>query len=116
LHGIPGALGGIISGIVIGAYNSGFDTKYTDLFFPINIWTIPEVNSDFVHQGGLQVGGTFTSLAIGLGFGILTGFILNLTYDENPGAFFHDKSYFELGEGEGEQEHRSEGHEKLLQD
>ena len=88
MHGIPGALGGIISGIVIGSYNSGYDTKYTKLFKNGGIWGNTNVNTDFVHQGALQVGGTLTSLAIGLAFGILTGFILTLTYDENPRAFF----------------------------
>lgn len=32
LHGIPGALGGIFSAILVAAYNGGVDTAYTSQF------------------------------------------------------------------------------------
>jgi ammonium transporter Rh len=74
LHGIPGLLGGICSAIVIGSYHSGFDTLYTNNFAR---GTSLFVNvSDFLHQGGMQVLGTLTSLGLGLAFGLITGFVL----------------------------------------
>jgi ammonium transporter Rh len=81
LHGIPGVLGGIFSAIVIGAYNNGYDKAYTDNYSTQSIWFNPDVTDHFIRQGGLQVVGTITSLAFGLLAGILTGFILNLTYN-----------------------------------
>lgn len=66
----------------------------------------PDVTSDYLHQGGLQFAGTLTSLFFGLLGGIVTGVVLNMTYNENPGSFFEDSPYFEVGEHE-ENEHRS---------
>lgn len=102
LHGIPGALGGIFSAILVGTYNSGVDTVYTTNFSPESIFNNADVSSNFLRQGGLQFVGTFTSLFFGLLGGIITGFILNLTYNETPGSFFQDSPYFEVGEGEHE--------------
>lgn len=112
LHGIPGALGGIFSAILVAAYNTGVDTVYTSQFSPVSMFNDPNVTSNYLHQGGLQFAGTMTSLFLGLLGGIITGVILNLTYNENAGCFFQDSAYFEVGEAE--EELRSYGHEKLL--
>jgi ammonium transporter Rh len=106
LHGIPGALGGIISAAIIAAYSGGVDTAYTSQFSTFSMFNNSNANSDYLRQGGLQLAGTFTSLFVGLLAGIATGVVLNMTYNENPGAFFHDSPYFEVGESE-DHEHRS---------
>lgn len=97
LHGIPGALGGIISAIIIAVYNSGVDKAYTSQFSTLSMFNDPDVNSNYLRQGALQFAGTLTSLLIGLFAGIGTGVVLNLTYTENPESFFHDSPYFEVG-------------------
>lgn len=98
LHGVPGVLGGIFSAIVMAAYNSGYDTVYTSNF---NFFTSPFTNvSNFLKQGGLQLAGTLSCLFFGLTFGLVTGFIISLTYNERAATFFHDDPYFDTGDGE----------------
>lgn len=88
LHGIPGVLGGIFSAIVMAAYNTGYDTTYTSNF---NFFTSPFNNvTNFLKQGGLQLAGTLSCLFFGLCFGLTTGYIISMTYDERPATFFHD--------------------------
>lgn len=88
LHGIPGVLGGLFSAIVMAAYNSGYDTVYTSNF---NFFTSPFNNvSNFLKQGGLQFAGTLSCIFFGLTFGLTTGYIISMTYDERPATFFRD--------------------------
>lgn len=79
LHGVPGVLGGVFSALVIWAYTGGVDPTYTSLFSGSSIFANLIESSDYSKQGGLQLAGTFTSLGLGLAFGVLTGVILNLT-------------------------------------
>ena len=78
LHGIPGALGGIISAFIMWGYSNGFNTVYTDPY-DTNTSLFNKV-TDFTKQGFLQLGGTLTSLLFGLVSGIMTGIILSLSY------------------------------------
>ena len=96
LHGIPGLLGGIISGIVIGGYSrgSGIFDGYQDYLDPLS------KNRSFYQQGGAQVAATFISMGIGIGVGILTGFILRCFYKFINEELFEDKVYFEVPEEE----------------
>lgn len=94
LHALPGTIGGIFSAIVVASYHSGYDSTYADLFSPVNVFLNPSVNGDFLRQGWLQIAGTFACMGIGLISGLITGAIMNLTYNEDPNSFFLDKPYF----------------------
>ena len=87
LHGIPGIIGGVASAIVIAGYNNGFNNLYTDPFdAPVGQYRPPPsiflTVTDFIRQGGLQVGATLTALGFGLVFGLLTGLVVSFNYDE----------------------------------
>jgi ammonium transporter Rh len=99
LHGIPGALGGIISAIVMASYNSGFDPTIAAAFSPENN-PVTTHQGTFLNQGGLQLAGTFVSVGFGLAFGILAGYIVNMFYNEKSDNFFEDKAYIHVEEGE----------------
>lgn len=93
LHGIPGLLGGFWSAIVLGWYNgvhydSDLANKYATPPFGI-----PN-NRSISKQSGLQVAGTFISLGIGIGFGIIGGLISSCFYNEEPKHFYEDTNYF----------------------
>lgn len=92
LHGIPGILGGIFSGIIIGCYEIGYDQLYVDGFYKVNLWTLPNADS-FILQGAYQIAGTFCSLGIAIVGGVLCGFLLILFYDEENGSFYRDDRY-----------------------
>lgn len=86
LHGIPGIIGGIASAIVIAGYNNGFNNLYTDPYdAQVGQYTPPPsifiAVTDFIKQGGLQVGATLTSLGFGLVFGLLTGLVVSFNYN-----------------------------------
>ena len=76
LHGIPGILGGIISGIVIAGYQ--FGAGIFPAFEPL-LDVTPNGRS-FSRQGGMQVAATFISLGIGLGFGLIAGLVISCCY------------------------------------
>jgi hypothetical protein len=74
---------------VIGSYNNGFNNLYTDPFdAQVGQYRPPPslflAVTDFIKQGGLQVGATLTSLGFGLVFGLLTGLVIKFNYDESP--------------------------------
>ena len=87
-------LGGIISGIVVGGYSrgSGIFKGYQPYLDPI------EKGRNFYQQGGAQIAGTFISMGIGIGFGILAGLILRCFYKFIDEELFEDKVYFEVPE------------------
>lgn len=89
-------LGGVISSIVIASYNNGFDTLYTQNFR--NGTSIFVNVSDFLRQGGLQIAGVVTCLFFGTIFGVVTGFLISLMYDEDPAKFYLDGPYFHTGD------------------
>lgn len=92
LHGIPGIIGGITSGIVIGGYSRGVGIfsayeQYLD---------VTEGDRSFIRQGGLQVGATFISLGIAVVFGVLAGLIIRCFYKFLNEELFEDHVYFEV--------------------
>lgn len=110
LHGIPGILGGLFSGMIIAAYNtvdlnntsSDYHTYTTSpLTSTNNVFLGKESGISFLGQGALQVAGTFCSVGIAIGFGILAGLIFLCTYNENPYKFYLDENYIEFEEHEG---------------
>lgn len=66
-HFLPGLFGGLVSAIVIAAYNSVSLTSLTS-GNAVNFAGV-----DYSKQGGLQVAGTFISIGIGLVTGVLGG-------------------------------------------
>ena len=88
LHGIPGLLGGIWSGIIIAFYHTGYDMviagKYSTVPFGIPAGT------SFHKQGGLQIAGTFCSLGMAIAFGLVGGFIVRCFYREKNKYFYLD--------------------------
>ena len=80
LHGIPGLLGGIWSAVIIAFYNTGYD-KTLDSLYSTNKFL--NIEPDFLRQGALQIAGTFTSLGMGIGFGLVAGLIGSLFYKED---------------------------------
>lgn len=93
LHGLPGVFGGIVSAIIIAFYNSGFDADVAANFGPKGLFNA--VSGSFLKQGGLQIAGTFTSVGMGMLFGVVGGVLINTFYNENPSEFFKDSQYFE---------------------
>jgi ammonium transporter Rh len=80
LHGIPGLLGGISSAIIAACYNLGYDLDVAAKFGSDNIFAT--VNGSYLKQGGLQIAGLFSSVAVGIAFGIISGFIILTYYSE----------------------------------
>jgi len=91
LHGIPGLLGGIWSAIIIAFYNTGYDTTVAAQY---STGKLGNVEPNFLRQGGLQIAGTFTSLGMAIGFGIIAGFVARIFYNENNKDFYLDTGYF----------------------
>lgn len=87
LHGIPGLLGGIWSAIIVAFYNTGYDLKVAAKY---STGQFLNLNTDFLTQGGLQIAGTFASLGMGIGFGIIGGFISRIFYTEKNRYFYLD--------------------------
>lgn len=94
LHGIPGILGGLFSAIVVAAYQSmpmdaniqGFLSFY-------------ETNSDaksLSSQAGIQVAGTFISLGIGIGAGLVGGFFMRIGTVLQSDQVYDDSVFFEV--------------------
>lgn len=77
MHGIPGLIGGWTSAMVIASYQTfpGLDEAYQ----PYISFTPHE--RTFSGQAGIQVAGTFISLGIGIGMGVIVGLILYIGYD-----------------------------------
>lgn len=92
LHGIPGIMGGVISGVVIGAYRTGVGIfpAYKDQISVLNN------NRTYIEQGGIQVAATFMSMGIGLVFGLVTGLVISFYYKFVNEELFEDKTYFEI--------------------
>ena len=91
LHGIPGLIGGIWSSIIVAFYSTGFNTKIAAQYSNGN-FLVP-IDRTFHQQGGLQIAGTFCSLAIA--FGIIGGLVTSCFYKEKPKYFYLDSEYFE---------------------
>lgn len=82
LHGIPGFIGGILSSIVIAAYNtSGIPASY-DTWLPFsktgNIY-----NRTYTQQAAIQVAGTFLSAGIAVFTGFLAGLVIFCIYSSD---------------------------------
>lgn len=82
LHGIPGIIGGIVSAIVAAAFKheSSYDA------YTITAADFPEFDtlvSTPYKQGGLQIAATFTSFAISIITGLISGFIVRCFYSFN---------------------------------
>ena len=92
LHGIPGLLGGIWSAIIVAFYNTGHDIRYDSKFADS---TFLNLTTGYLRQGGLQIAGTFCSLFMAIGFGIIGGFLTRCFYTEKNKYFYLDTEYFE---------------------
>ena len=93
LHGIPGLIGGIWSAIIVAFYNSGYDAQIAAQYSNGH-FLFPTTNSFFL-QGGLQIAGTFCSLAMGISFGVVGGLLTSFFYKEKPKYFYLDTEYFD---------------------
>ncbi len=49
----------------------------------------------FYQQGGCQIAAIFISMGIGIGFGVIAGFLMRLVYAFKPSEFYKDSIYFE---------------------
>lgn len=94
LHGMPGLLGGLASAVFISAYN----------LTPLSIGNaqVDFSSSAFAWQGGIQVAGTFISLGIGIGTGLVAGGVLYSVYKIENSDFFDDEHFWEMETGNGE--------------
>ena len=90
LHGLPGFFGGIISGVC-----ATFANRYLD--GDVSIASIyPEVangNRDFKTQGSYQIAALAVSLGIGIGGGIISGFIAS-RFGNTVQTLFDDKEHW----------------------
>jgi hypothetical protein len=92
-------LGGIFSAIAIASYASDpltdpAQTSYLP-FYPVAGTNLNAHGRTFYQQGGIQIASIFISMGIGIGFGILAGFLMRCFYVFNPSEFFQDHVYFE---------------------
>ena len=98
LHGIPGILGGILSAIVVAAYQSQpMDKNIRDklAFYETNNGA-----KNLSDQAGIQIAGTFISLGIAIIAGLLAGLIMRkFSYLENN-ELYEDNVFFEVPEEE----------------
>jgi len=92
LHGIPGVFGGVMSAIIVAFYQTGYDHSVAANYGSNSIFN--KVNGSFLHQGGLQIAGTFVSIGISIFSGIVAGIIVRLMYKEDPHTFYRDTKYF----------------------
>lgn len=96
LHGIPGLLGGILSAIIIAAYQS-VDLDQTG---KENLNFYEEIAAadgrTYSEQAGIQIAGTFISLGIAIVFGVITSLFLRCVYQFDDVDFYEDKIYFAL--------------------
>lgn len=76
-HGIPGIFGGVVSGIIILFYNSGFDRSIANNYGANSIFT---KNTNFLQQGGIQMASVGISFVIAIISGIITGKFISLFY------------------------------------
>ena len=79
MHGIPGFLGGIVSGIIIAGYNAEDIRSAYRTYLPFS-----KINNiygrTYTQQAAIQVAGTFMSLGIAAFTGILAGIIVSRIY------------------------------------
>lgn len=94
LHGIPGLLGGILSAIVIAAYQS-VDLDQTGMD-NLNFYDAIRDGRTYSAQAGIQIAGTFISMGIAIVFGIITSLFLRCFYQFENEHFFEDSIYFAL--------------------
>ncbi len=92
-------MGGIFSAIAIASYTSDpltdpMQTSYLP-FYPAAGTNLNAHGRTFYQQGGIQIASIFISMGIGIGFGILAGFLMRCFYVFNPTEFFQDHVYFE---------------------
>ena len=99
LHGIPGILGGVFSAIAIAAYTSQPITDTTQAsylpFYPVPGTNLNIHGRTFYQQGGIQIAAIFISMGIGIGFGIIAGFLITTVYKMKPEEFNNDEINFE---------------------
>ena len=78
LHGIPGLIGGISSGIICASYHFGVDHRIEAQYS--NHHFLFSTNNGFLKQGAIQVGGTLFSFVMGVTFGIIGGLVTGCFY------------------------------------
>lgn len=99
MHAIPGLLGGIISAIAVAVYASDPLTNATQIsylpFYPQSNSDVNSYGRTFYEQGGIQIAGTFISMGIGIGFGLVAGLLMKLFYVFDPEEFYQDNIFFD---------------------
>ena len=96
LHGIPGVLGGILSAIVVGAYQSQPMDENIRSFLAFY-----ETNSgakNLADQAGIQIAATFISVGIGIVSGLIVGAILRCSISLRDDEVYEDRLYFAVPE------------------
>jgi ammonium transporter Rh len=95
LHGIPGLLGGLISGVAVAVYNSDPLTNSDQVNY-LGFYSSPFKGRTFIEQGAIQVAGTGVSLGMGILFGVLAGYLISLFYSTySASEFYNDHYHFE---------------------
>lgn len=98
LHLIPGILGGLISGLIVGVSDFSLYGNDVGSVFPM---MGTGYDRGFGKQGGIQIAGLFTTLGIGAITGTITGLILRIPFIWNtPTVLYHDKEHFKFHEGD----------------
>ena len=92
LHGIPGILGGILSAIVVAAYQSQPMDKNIQGF--LAFYKGNTDTRDLSGQAGIQLAGTFISLGIALGAGLISGLFIRCGITLTNEELYEDKIFF----------------------
>ena len=98
LHGIPGILGGILSGIVIAGYHSAPMDETIRPF--LSFYYTNDGAIDLSRQAGIQIAATFVSQAIGIVAGLVAGAILYCSVTLENGQLYDDSFIFAVPEEE----------------
>ena len=104
LHGIQGILGGLISAIVVAAYQSmPMDTNIQGF---LSFYETNDGAMSLSGQAGIQVASTFISLGIAIGAGLIAGFFMRIDTALESDQVYDDSVFFEVPDEEKQENGR----------